>query len=215
MLVSVLVVVAKLLYGFFNATSSPGANDGTALAAAPSAGSKTELFASSSFQVAFVGVMDIVFTFGGQVRWWEAERWACEPCIRRHRPARGDASPPAARCQPPCPTPPPTPPPPPPPQVNWLRYITTMRRRDQFVNAVSVTTSFMTVMYLLVGVVRGAEARRGEARRGALGGRCCRCGLASPCTEPPSGIRVAVPASSFGCRAPIRAAGALPAHAPL
>lgn len=34
-----------------------------------------------------------------------------------------------------------------------MRYITTMKKRSQFVNAVSVTTAFMTVMYLVVGVV--------------------------------------------------------------
>jgi hypothetical protein len=56
MLVSVLVVVAKLLYSFLNASSGPGA-DGAAAGAG--AGAKTELFASSSYQVAFVGVMDI------------------------------------------------------------------------------------------------------------------------------------------------------------
>jgi hypothetical protein len=32
------------------------------------------------------------------------------------------------------------------PQVNWMRYITTMKKRHKFVNAVSVTTTFMTVM---------------------------------------------------------------------
>lgn len=91
MLVSVLVVVGKLLYSFFYAsTASDGAGAALAAGAAREA-AHTELFASSSYNVALVGVMDIVFTFGGQVRaGWGRSMWlpaACEqgvvsgPCL--------------------------------------------------------------------------------------------------------------------------------------
>jgi hypothetical protein len=66
MLVSVLVVVGKLLYSFFYPAEASDAAG--AAAAAAGAAAHTELFASSSYNVALVGVMDIVFTFGGQVR---------------------------------------------------------------------------------------------------------------------------------------------------
>eukprot|EP00878_Enallax_costatus_P016196 GHUV01016987.1.p1 GENE.GHUV01016987.1~~GHUV01016987.1.p1 ORF type:complete len:388 (+),score=87.51 GHUV01016987.1:448-1611(+) len=37
-------------------------------------------------------------------------------------------------------------------QINWMRYITTMKKRSKFSSAVSITAVFMTVVYLLVAV---------------------------------------------------------------
>lgn len=37
-------------------------------------------------------------------------------------------------------------------QINWMRYITTMKKRSRFSSAVSITAAFMTLVYLLVAV---------------------------------------------------------------
>lgn len=37
-------------------------------------------------------------------------------------------------------------------QINWMRYITTMKERSKFSSAVSITGAFMTLIYLLVAV---------------------------------------------------------------
>jgi hypothetical protein len=76
MLVSVLVVVGKLLYSFFY-PSTASDDAGAAVAAGAVRAAHTELFASSSYNVALVGVMDIVFTFGGQVgAGWGRSMWS-------------------------------------------------------------------------------------------------------------------------------------------
>lgn len=35
-------------------------------------------------------------------------------------------------------------------QINWMRYITTMKERPKFAGAVSITTAAMTLVYLCV-----------------------------------------------------------------
>lgn len=57
MLLSVAVVVGKLLLMYANRAAAGGPHP------------KTELVAHASFESAIVGVMDIVFTYGGQVNW--------------------------------------------------------------------------------------------------------------------------------------------------
>lgn len=37
-------------------------------------------------------------------------------------------------------------------QINWMRYITTMKKRTKFAGAVSITTALMTLVYLCVSV---------------------------------------------------------------
>eukprot|EP00882_Tetradesmus_deserticola_P031182 GHRQ01035254.1.p1 GENE.GHRQ01035254.1~~GHRQ01035254.1.p1 ORF type:complete len:186 (+),score=63.85 GHRQ01035254.1:512-1069(+) len=37
-------------------------------------------------------------------------------------------------------------------QINWMRYITTMRQRNKFATAASLTTGFMTCVYLVISV---------------------------------------------------------------
>ncbi|WIA35643.1 hypothetical protein OEZ86_004057 [Tetradesmus obliquus] len=37
-------------------------------------------------------------------------------------------------------------------QINWMRYITTMRQRNKFAAAASLTTGFMTCVYLVISV---------------------------------------------------------------
>eukprot|EP00879_Flechtneria_rotunda_P013662 GHRR01014272.1.p1 GENE.GHRR01014272.1~~GHRR01014272.1.p1 ORF type:complete len:335 (+),score=82.20 GHRR01014272.1:260-1264(+) len=37
-------------------------------------------------------------------------------------------------------------------QINWMRYITTMKQRSMFAAAVTITTAFMTGVYLLVAI---------------------------------------------------------------
>jgi amino acid permease len=38
-------------------------------------------------------------------------------------------------------------------QVNWMRYLTTMQHRSHFSRSVTLTTAFMTVVYMVVAVV--------------------------------------------------------------
>lgn len=37
-------------------------------------------------------------------------------------------------------------------QINWMRYITTMKKRTKFAGAVSITTALMTLVYLCVSI---------------------------------------------------------------
>lgn len=105
-------------------------------------------------QYALVGAMDIAFAFGGQINWM---RWvpaavgaarACQPAqlLAHARPAvpRVAASAqllPARRLTLTFAAPPP------------LRsYITTTRERHKFATAVSLTTGFMSVVYVFISV---------------------------------------------------------------
>lgn len=87
MLTSVFVVLAKLLATFLGDTAPRP---------------PTQLVSTAPLPVMLVGVMDLVFTYGGQ--------------------------------------------------VNWMRYITTMRTPSRFKDAVSVTTVSMSSVYVLLGV---------------------------------------------------------------
>ncbi|KAI8474588.1 MAG: transmembrane amino acid transporter protein-domain-containing protein [Monoraphidium minutum] len=72
MLVAIAVVVGKLLVIYLAADPATAAAGGSALgAAAAGAGERphTELIAGGSFYVAMVGVVDIAFSFGGQINW--------------------------------------------------------------------------------------------------------------------------------------------------
>ena len=57
--VAIAVVVGKLLATYLADPS-----------AAAAAAARTEVVASGSFYMAMVGVVDIAFSFGGQINWW-------------------------------------------------------------------------------------------------------------------------------------------------